>query len=156
MEEALFLTKFASKVTLIHRRDRLRATKILQERAEANKKIEYIWSSVVTEVSGKEKLGALKIKNIKTHEEKDVAFDGAFIFVGYTPNTAFLKNVVKLDEKGYITADDDMKTEKKGVFCAGDCRTKSLRQIVTACGDGATASNSARMYVEELKGIAYK
>lgn len=156
VEEALFLTKFASKVTIIHRRDRLRATKILQERATANKKIDFIWDSIVTELTGDDKLASIKIKNVKTNKESNVNFDGAFIFVGYLPSTDFLKKLIKLDKNGYIIADDDMKTSKEGVFVAGDARKKSLRQIVTACGDGATASYSARMYVEELKGEAYK
>jgi len=156
IEEALFLTKFASKVTVIHRRSRLRATKILQERTSANKKINFIWDSIITELKGGEKLKSLKLKNVKTGKESEFESEGAFIFVGYLPNTVFLKKIVKLDKNGYIVADDDMKTSKKGIFTAGDARKKSLRQIVTACGDGATAAYSARMYVEELKGIAYK
>ena len=154
--EALYLTKFASKVTIIHRRNRLRATKILQERTSANKKINFIWDSIVTEIKGDEKFKSLKLKNIKTGKESEFESGGAFIFVGYLPNTDFLKKIVKLDKNGYITADDDMKTSKKGIFAAGDVRRKSLRQIVTASGDGATAAYSARMYVEELKGVAYK
>ena len=156
VEEALFLTKFASKVTLIHRRDRLRATKILQERAFANKKIEFIWNSIATEILGDGRVRSLKVKNIKDNKEKDLACDGVFVFVGYVPNTDFLKKVLKMDKNSYIIADDDMKTSKHGVFVAGDARKKLLRQIVTACGDGATAAFSARLYVEELKGVAYK
>jgi len=156
VEEALFLTGFASRITLIHRRDRLRATKILQERAFANKKIEFIWDSIPTEVLGKEKLKAVKIKNSKTGEKKEIFCEGFFIFAGYIPNTAFLKDGVKLDKDGYIITDDDMKTQEAGIFACGDARKKLLRQIVTATGDGATAAFSARMYVEELKGIAYK
>ncbi|MGB2706264.1 MAG: thioredoxin-disulfide reductase [Candidatus Omnitrophota bacterium] len=156
LEEALFLSGFAAKVTLIHRRDRLRATKILQERAFANKKIEFIWNSIPAEVLGKEKVKAVKIKNTKSGEEKEIPCEGFFIFAGYEPNTAFLKGVVELDKNGYIVSDDDMKTQEDGIFASGDARKKLLRQIVTATGDGATAAHSARMYVEELKGIAYK
>jgi thioredoxin reductase (NADPH) len=155
-EEAIFLTKFAASVTLIHRRERLRATKILEERTLANGKIGFIWNSVVTEILGDAKVAGLKIKDLKTGAASDLSCDGAFIFVGYAPNTDFLKGVVKLDKNGYIIADDDMKTSKVGIFVCGDVRGKALRQIVTAAGDGATAAYSARMYVEELKGIAYK
>ena len=156
VEEAIFLTKFASGVTLVHRRDRLRATKILQEKAVANKKIKFIWNSTVSEIAGSDKAGSLKIKNTKTGEEKDFPCEGVFIFVGYIPNTNFLKVVLKLDKNGYVIADDDMKTSKRGIFAAGDVRKKLLRQVVTAAGDGATAAYSARLYVEDLKGIAYK
>lgn len=155
VEEALFLTKFANKVTLIHRKNRLRATKILQERALANKKIEFMWDSVVNEILGNDKVKALKIKNLKTGRATDFPSEGIFIFVGYAPNTDFLKGVIKLDRAGYIITDGDMKTTKEGIFACGDARKKTLRQIVTACGDGATAAFSAGTYVEELKGTAY-
>ncbi|MFH1380806.1 MAG: FAD-dependent oxidoreductase, partial [Candidatus Omnitrophota bacterium] len=156
VEEAIFLTKFAKKVTLIHRRDRLRAFKILEDRAKANEKISFLWNSVVQEIEGKEKTESLKIKNIKTDKEASLPFDGVFIFAGYTPNSSFLKSFIKLDKDGYVNTDDDMKTEKIGVFVCGDVRKKLLRQIVTACGDGATAAFSAKKYVDELKGVAYK
>jgi len=156
VEEALFLTGFAAKVTLVHRRDRLRATKILQERASANKKLEFIWNSVAKKISGTNKVEALEIENIKSGKSTNLPVDGIFVFVGYTPNTAYLKGALKLDKNGYITADCDMKTQKAGVFACGDARKKLLRQVVTAAGDGATAAHSARLYVEELKGIAYK
>jgi len=156
VEEAIFLTKFAKKVTLIHRRDRLRATKILQERAFANKAIEFKWDSSAVGILGKDKVTALRVKNVKTGKEEDIACNGVFIFAGYIPNTDFLKDTLKLDKEGYIAADDDMKTSEKGIFVAGDARKKLLRQVVTAAGDGATAAFSARMYVEELQGTAYK
>ncbi len=156
VEEALFLTKFASKVSIIHRRDRLRATEILQERAFANKRIEYIWNSVVEKICGENSVKALRVRNVKTDRVTDFACDGVFIFVGYTPNTDFLKGILKLDKDGYIIADADMKTEKQGLFAAGDARKKLLRQIVTASGDGATAGFCAEQYVAELKGKAYK
>lgn len=156
VEEAVFLTKFGRRVTLIHRRNRLRATKILQERALANKKIDFLWESVVTEVAGKEKVEKLRVKNVKTGEEKDFSCDGVFVLVGEAPNTGFAKGLVGLDEKGYIITDPEMKTDKAGIFAAGDARQKTLRQVVTASGDGAQAAFSARMYVEELKGVSYK
>ena len=156
IEEAIFLTGFADKVTVIHRRDRLRATKVLEERAQANKKINFIWNSVVSKISGENKVGAVRIKNLKDKKEKDFPCEGVFIFVGYAPNTDFAKGRINLDENGYVRADDNMKTSEEGIFAAGDVRKKLLRQIVTAAGDGATAAFSARMYVEELKGTAYK
>jgi thioredoxin reductase (NADPH) len=156
VEEALFLAKFVRQVTLVHRRDRLRATKVLQERAVSDKKIRFIWDSVVTEVLGDEKVKSIKIENVKTGEKKETPCDGIFVSVGYIPNTDFLKGILKLDKTGYILTDDNMKTSKEGIFASGDARNKLLRQIVTACGDGATAAFSARMYVEELKGEEYE
>ncbi len=151
IEEAIFLTKFVKKVKVVHRRDRLRATKILQERALSNKKIEFIWESNVVEI-----LGDNKVQGVRTSKGADILCEGVFIFVGYIPNTDFVKGLVKLDKSGYILADDDMKTSKKGIFACGDCRKKLLRQVITACGDGATAAFSAQHYVETLKGTAYK
>ena len=156
IDEALFLTRFAKKVTLVHRRDRLRATKILQERVLANKKMEFAWESNVIEILGKDKVGGVKIKNIKTKKDTDLSCDGVFVFVGYEPNTVLAKGLLKLDKKSYILADDDMNTSKKGIFSCGDCRKKLLRQVVTACGDGATAAFNAQHYVEKLKGTAYE
>ncbi|MEW6096499.1 MAG: thioredoxin-disulfide reductase [bacterium] len=154
VEEALFLTRFGKKVTLIHRRDRLRATQILQERVLAHEKIDFVWSSQVVEILGNESVEALKVKNINTQQESKIQCNGVFIFVGLIPNTDFLKGIIKLDETGYIVTDDNMKTSTTGVFACGDCRKKLLRQVVTACADGAIAAFSAQQYVEELKGIA--
>jgi len=148
LQEAIFLTRFARKVTVVHRRNALRGTKILQERAFANKKIEFIWDSVVTEIKGANKVMGVKIKNVKTGAETDFSCDGIFIFVGYAPNTGFLKDVLSMDENGYIIADDNCLVSKPGVFACGDCRKKLLRQVVTACGDGATAAFSCQHYIE--------
>lgn len=156
IEEALFLTKFAKKLTIIHRRNRLRAAKVLQERVLASEKIEIIWDSTATEILGDERAGGIKVKNIKTQEKSTIQCDGIFIFVGLVPNTGFLRKLVKLDKDGYIVANPNMETSKKGIFACGDCTKKLLRQVVTACGDGATAAFSSQQYVEELKGIAYK
>ena len=156
IQEALYLTKFASKVTVIHRRDRLRATAILQQRAFANEKITFAWDSTVEEILGEDVVTGVRIRNIKTsdrHEELPV--DGVFIFVGLVPNTAFIKGVVDLDKEGYIITDRDMRTSAEGIFACGDCISKSLRQVVTACGDGATAAHNASLHVDELKGQAY-
>jgi len=148
LEEALFLTRFAKKVTVIHRRNALRGTKILQERSFANKKIEIAWDSVVTEIAGSGKVAGVKIKNVKTNAITDFSCDGIFICVGYTPNTGFLKDAVPLDEAGYIISDDNCLTSKAGIFAAGDCRKKLLRQVVTAAGEGATAAFACQRYLE--------
>lgn len=152
VEEALFLSRFAGKVILIHRRDRLRATRILQERALSHKKINFIWNSVVTKILGEGKVKGVKTRNVKTEEENDILCRGVFIFAGMIPNTEFLKETVEMDGEGYIITDESMKTSENGLYACGDCRQKLLRQIVTACGDGATASFSAQQYAEELKG----
>jgi thioredoxin reductase (NADPH) len=156
IEEALYLTKFAQGVILIHRRDRLRATKILQERVFSNKKINFAWDSVVTKILGKEKLEGVLIQNKKTGEEKEIPCQGVFVFVGNVPNSKFLNESIKLDEKGYILTDDNMMTSQEGIYACGDVRKKLLRQVVTACGEGATAAFSAQKYIEELKGTSYK
>ena len=156
IEEALYLTKFAQEVTIIHRRDRLRATKILQERVFSNKKINFAWDSVVIKILGKEKVEGLLIQNKKTGEEKKIPCQGVFVFVGNIPNSKFLKELVKLDQKGYILTDDNMMTSQEGIYACGDVRKKLLRQVVTACGEGATAAFAAQKYIEELKGVSYK
>ena len=155
VEDACFLTRFAKKVTVIHRRDRLRATKILQERAFANEKIEFSWNSTAVEILGDSKMSGVTVENVETKEKKEIPADGIFILIGYEPNTAFLKDVVKTDDIGYIISDNDMKTSKGGIFACGDSRKKLLRQVVTAAGEGATAAMSARLYVEDLKGETY-
>ncbi|MFA4991196.1 MAG: thioredoxin-disulfide reductase [Candidatus Omnitrophota bacterium] len=149
IEEALFLTKFVNKLTIIHRRDALRAAKILQERAFSNKKISFSWDSVVTEISGDNKVSGVRIKNVKTNKEGELRCDGVFIFAGYVPNTDFVKGILELDDNGYIAAGEDGKTNKPGIFAAGDCRKKLLRQVVTACGDGAVAAVSCKQYLEK-------
>jgi len=156
IEEALYLTKFVWEVTIIHRRDRLRATKILQERVFANEKINFVWDSVVTRVLGNEKVEGVLIQNKKTGEEKEIPCQGVFVFVGNIPNSNFLKELVKLGKKGYILTDDNMMTSQEGIYACGDIRKKILRQVVTACGEGATASFAAQKYIEEIKGVSYR
>jgi thioredoxin reductase (NADPH) len=151
VEEALFLTKFAKKVILIHRRDKLRATKILQERAFRSKKIDFIWDSVIQEVLGKERLEGLKLKNLKTDQEKMISLEGVFISVGIKPNTIFLKGLLDMDEEGYILTDTDMQASAEGIYACGDCRKKTLRQVITASGEGATAAFAAEQYVNKIK-----
>ncbi len=155
LEEALFLTRFAKKIYVIHRRDRLRGTKILQERAFNNNKIEFVFDSVVDEIFGQMMVDGVKVRNLKTGERKDLEVNGVFVFVGWIPGLSFLGNTVKRSEDGYIIADKEMETSREGVFACGDCRKKNLRQIVTACGDGATAAFSAQHYVERIKGEEY-
>jgi len=156
VEEALFLTKFGRKVTIVHRRDRLRAAKILQERALEHEKINFVLDSIVEEITGSAFVDGAIIKNVKTGKEQKLECEGIFMFVGWTPNTDFLKDLVKLNENGGIITDVEMKTSERGIFAAGDCRKKLLRQVVTACGDGALAAYSAGQYVDEIKGVQYK
>jgi thioredoxin reductase (NADPH) len=155
VEDGLFLTKFASKVYLIHRRDRLRATKILQERAVRHDKIELILDSVVEEIFGEAMVQGVRVRNLKTGEVKEVKVDGAFVFIGWTPSLTFTGDAVDKSEDGYIIVDAEMRTSIEGVFACGDCCKKGLKQIVTACGDGATAAVSAQHFVEMIKGEEY-
>jgi thioredoxin reductase (NADPH) len=156
LEESLYLTKFAREITIIHRRDRLRATKILQERIFSNKKINIAWDSIVIKILGQEKVEGVLIKNIKTGQERGIFSQGVFMFVGDLPNTKFLEGVIKLDNRDYIVTDDNMMSSHEGIYACGDVRKKILRQVVTACGEGATAAFAAEKYIEELKGVSYK
>ncbi|MCF6097630.1 thioredoxin-disulfide reductase [Thermovorax subterraneus] len=149
IEEALFLTHFAKSVTVVHRRSELRATKILQERAFKNEKIKFIWDSVVEEIKGSDSVQEVVLKNLKTGETTSIPVDGVFVAIGWDPNTAIVKDLVKLNEKGYIITDENMATGVPGLFAAGDLREKSLRQVVTAVADGAVAAVSAEKYLEE-------
>jgi thioredoxin reductase (NADPH) len=149
LTEALFLTKFVKELTIIHRRDALRATKIYQERALNNPKIKFLWNSVVQEIKGDSVVRSVVVKNVKTGEVKEIDTEGAFLFVGLLPRTQFLKDLVRLDEAGYIIANENCETSVKGIFAAGDCRKKLLRQVSTSVGDGATAAFTAEKYLEE-------
>jgi len=155
IEDALFLTRFANKIYIIHRRDRLRATKILQERAFSNTKIEVVFDSVVDEIFGQTMVDGVKVKNLKTGEKKDLEVNGVFVFIGWTSSLSFLDNMVKRSDDGYILVDNEMKTSREGILACGDCCKKNLKQIVTACGDGATAAFSAQRYIERIKGEEY-
>lgn len=155
IQEAIFLTHFASKVTVIHRRDRLRAAGMLQNRAFAEKKIEFAWNSAVVEITGSEFVTGVKVKNIQTGNISEIAADGAFIFVGRLPYTEIFKGLVEMDQTGFIVTDENMQTKTPGIFAAGDCRAKIFRQVITAAGDGANAVHSAELYIEDLKGQSY-
>jgi thioredoxin reductase (NADPH) len=151
VQESIFLTKFVKKVYLIHRRDQLRATRILQERAFANDKIEFIWDSVLTSIDGLTNVEKITVKNVKTGETKKFSVDGCFVWTGILPNTNFLKDEVKVDDYGFIIVDSNMQSSVQGVFAAGDVRSTGLRQIVTAVGDAASAVFSAEHYMENIK-----
>ncbi len=146
VEEAMYLTKFARKVTIIHRRDELRAAKSIQEKAFANPKIEFFWDSVVEEVGGDDILQWMKVKNVKTGEVKTVEADeedgmfGVFGFIGTVPNSKLFEGIIDMDERGYIKTDENMHTNVPNVYAVGDVRIKSLRQVVTAAADGAIAA----------------
>ena len=149
-EEAAYLTRFASKVYLIHRRDKFRAVKVLADRVLANDKIEVIWDTVVTAIQGHEKVDGVDLKNDKTGEKSFLPVEGVFVFVGIRPNTAFLGDLVERDRGGFVITDSEMAASRPGVFAAGDIRAKDLRQISTAVGDGATAAFNAQRYLENL------
>ena len=150
VEEGLFLTKFAEVVYIIHRRDQLRAAKVVQERAWANEKIKFIWDSVPESIEGDTSgVQSINIKNLKTGEQSKLDVKGIFIYIGYNPNTLFLQKLVKLNESNYIIADVNMSTSVPGIYAVGDVREKPLKQIATAVGDGAIAAVAAEKYIEE-------
>jgi thioredoxin reductase (NADPH) len=151
LTEALFLTKFVKELTIVHRRDALRATKIYQERALNHPKIRFLWNSVVQEIKGDQVVRSVVIKDVKSGQTKEVATEGAFLFVGLSPRTNFLKGLVDMDEAGYILTNDNCETSAGGIFAAGDCRKKLLRQIATGVGEGATAAFAAEKYLDEKK-----
>ncbi|MFC1675252.1 thioredoxin-disulfide reductase [Candidatus Omnitrophota bacterium] len=147
IEEAIFLTGYASKVSLIHRRAQLRASKVLEDKARRSRKIDLVLDSVIEEVTGENKVNGVNLKNVKTGAKKKLFCEGVFIFVGIAPDTGIVKKLLDLDEKGFIITDNKMKSSKDGIFACGDCREKSLYQVVTACADGATAADSAHKYL---------
>jgi len=151
VEEAMYLTKFAKKVYLMHRRDELRADKIVQERAFANPKIEFVWNSVPVKILGNNKVEKIIIKNIKTEETKEIETDGVFPYVGFTPNSKQFEGQIQMDSGGFIITDENMKTSQEGVYAAGDIRVTPLRQIVTAASDGSIAATMAVRYLETLE-----
>ncbi len=153
VEEALYLTKFTSKVYLIHRRDALRAERILQERLFSNPKVEILWNSIVREIVGENFVKGMLIENVLTGETKNIEVAGVFVYIGLKPNTGFLNGVVELDHDGFIITNDEMETSVEGIFAAGDVRSKGLRQIATAVGDGAIAAVAVERYLRQQKHI---
>jgi thioredoxin reductase (NADPH) len=148
LEDALYLARIARKVFVIHRRDQLRAQKILQNKAQEEKKIEFVWNTVVKEIRGEDQVKTVVLENIKDAQQRNLAAGGVFIAVGQRPNTDFVRDVVELDDKGYIITDHDCATSVAGIFTAGDVRQKVLRQISTAVGDGALAAAAVEKYIE--------
>jgi thioredoxin reductase (NADPH) len=148
LEEGLFLTRYASDVTIIHRRDELRAGAILQNRAMNNEKIKFLWNTIVTEVVGEDKVEAVKIKNVETDEESTLETEGVFIFIGHTPNTQIFEGQLELDANGYIKVNNLMETSVEGVFAGGEVADPHFRQVVTSAGMGAAAAIQATRYLE--------
>jgi thioredoxin reductase (NADPH) len=148
MEDSIFLTKFASSVTIMHRRDAFRASKIMQERALSNPKIKTLFNSVVEEILGDKKVSGVKIRNVVTNEVTEMPIDGVFVAIGYTPNTKFLEGKLELDEKGYIVTKDEVRTSLPGVFVAGDVADHIYRQAVTAAASGTKAALEVRSYMQ--------
>jgi thioredoxin reductase (NADPH) len=151
LEEALFLTRFATSVHIVHRRSELRAGAILQKRAFENPKIHFIWDSVVEEISGSEKVDGVQLKNLKTGKVSRFETDGVFIFIGHTPNTQMFKDQVDMDQNGYIVANMSMETNVPGVFAAGEVMDSHFRQVVTSAGMGAAAAIQATKFLENLE-----
>ncbi|MBQ4529746.1 MAG: FAD-dependent oxidoreductase, partial [Lachnospiraceae bacterium] len=151
VEDAIFLARGCEKVYLIHRREELRAAKILQEAALSKENIIPVWNSVVTEIIGEDKVEKIKIQNVETKAEEQLDLDGIFIAVGTEPNTEIFQGLVEMDKKGYIVAGEDCKTSVRGIFAAGDVRTKKLRQIITAAADGANAVASVQEYMLSME-----
>ena len=148
LEEGLFLTRYASSVTIIHRRDELRAGALLQKRAKGNPKISFLWDSVVEEVQGEDAVQSLKIKNVKTGAFSQLGVDGLFIFIGHSPNTGLFKGSLDLDEKGYIRIDERMQTSIPGVYAAGEAADARYRQVITSAGMGAAAAIEVTHFLE--------
>jgi len=148
LEEGLFITRYASSVTIVHRRDELRASPILQKRASEHPKLSFIWNTVITEVLGSEKVQAVRMKNSKTGEETILETDGLFIFIGHTPNTEMFKGQLEMDSRGYLKVNEKMQTSLAGVFAGGEAADPHFRQVVTSAGMGAAAAIEATRYLE--------
>lgn len=153
VEEGVYLTKFAKKVYIIHRRDELRADKIVQERAFANEKVEFVWNSVVKEIQGADTVNNIVLENVKSGEISDLAVDGVFAYIGFTPNIKDINGQVEQDSNGFIITDSTMKTSVEGVFAVGDVRNTPLRQVITASADGAVGAVYAGKYIESLEKV---
>lgn len=150
VEEAIFLTNYAKRVTLVHRRNQLRASRILEDQARKNERIVFMLDSVIEYIAGDKKVESVKIRNTATGGESVYATNGVFIFIGILPNTGFVKNLVRLDESDFIITDQDLKTSREAVYACGDCLKKSLYQVINACGEGALAASSVHKYLLNL------
>lgn len=150
VEEALFLTRFADRVHLVHRRDTLRAVKLLQERARSEARLDIIWTTIPTAITGADSVSGLELKNLVSGEKSVLPVQGVFVFVGYSPCSDLVKGAVDLDRDGFVITGENLETSSAGVFAAGDIRSKLLRQVATAVGEGATAAFAAERYLETL------
>lgn len=152
LEEGIFLTRYAKTVTIIHRRDELRAGPVLQNRAKSNPKVKFMWNTVVTEINGNEAVKTLCLKDVNTGEIREEPFDGIFIFIGHTPNTQLFENQLEMDERGYLITDKLMRTNVPGVFAAGEAADPHFRQVITSAGMGAAAAMQAGHFLDETIG----
>ena len=150
VEEGIFLTKFGKKIYIVHRRDKLRAQKIIQERAFKNEKIEFIWDTIPVEIKGSEKVESITLKNVKTEKQFEHKTDGVFIFIGFIPNSHLLKEDVKKNSEGYIITNEKMETGIPGIYAIGDVRERLTKQVTTSVGDGTTAAVAAEKYIESI------
>ncbi|MFH0984020.1 MAG: thioredoxin-disulfide reductase [Candidatus Omnitrophota bacterium] len=148
LQEGIFLTRFAERVTIVHRRDKLRASPILQERAKANAKIDFVWDAIVDRIEGDRKVEAVLLKNVKTGVIQKVPTDGVFVFIGHDPNSDLAKGFVARDEKGYIVTEASLAASVPGVFAAGEVRKGAVRQLVAACGEGCAAALAAQEFLD--------
>ncbi len=149
LQEGIFLTRFAGQVMIVHRRDKLRAGPILQERAKTNPKISFVWDTVVDKIEGGNKVEAVLLKNVKTGKTQKIPVDGIFVFIGHDPTSGLAKGFVALDEKGYIVTDTSLAASVPGVFAAGEVRKGAVRQLVSACGEGCAAALAAQAFLED-------
>lgn len=150
LEESIFLTRYANSVTIVHRRDELRAGPFLQNRTKSNPKIDFIWNSIVTEILGEEAVESVRLQDVVTKEERIYPIDGIFIFIGHIPNTQLFKDQLDMDELGYLKVDHLMKTNVAGVFAAGEVADSHFRQVITSAGMGAAAAIQANHYLDEI------
>ncbi len=148
LQEGIFLTRFSTKVTIVHRRDTLRASPILQDRAKANEKIRFVWDTAVQKVIGKDKVEGVLLKNLKTGVETDFRTDGLFVFVGHDPNSKLVRGLIDMNEQGYVLTQESLQTSIPGIFAAGEIRQGAVKQLVTACGEGCEAALAAQAYLE--------
>ncbi len=149
LQEGIFLTRFAERVTIVHRRDKLRGSPILQERAKMNPKISFIWDTVVDKIEGEKKVEAVLLKNVKTGETQRIPADGVFVFIGHDPNSGIAKDFVALDEKGHVVTDGSLAASVPGVFAAGEVRKGAVRQLVSACGEGCAAALAVQAFLDD-------
>ena len=149
LQEGIFLTRFAERVTIVHRRDKLRGSPILQERAKMNSKINFVWDAVVDKIEGEKKVEAVLLRNVKTGETQKIPADGVFVFIGHDPNSGLAKGFVALDEKGYLVTDGSLATSVTGVFAAGEVRKGAVRQLVAACGEGCAAALAVQAFLDD-------